>query len=92
MESFLKIIFIIKERFQDKYQERKYEKNDVISYRMNKENPTKLFMVTKGLVLVETKFGQNNMPFYSFIGEKQYFWMGNFRHEIYSNCSRKKLF
>lgn len=73
MESFFENNLYLKEKFQDKYQERKYEKNDVISYRMNKEIPTKLFIVTKGLVLVETKFGQNNMPFYSFIGKNNIF-------------------
>ena len=46
MESFFENDFYFKEKFQDKYKERKYEKNDVISYRIGKEVSNKLFIVS----------------------------------------------
>lgn len=73
MESFFENDFYFKEKFQDKYKERKYEKNDVISYRIGKEVSNKLFIVSSGVVLVETQLGQNITPFYSFVGQNNIF-------------------
>ena len=73
MESFFENDFYFKEKFQDKYKERKYEKNDVISYRIGKEVSNKLFIVSSGVVLVETQLDQNITPFYSFIGQNNIF-------------------
>ena len=73
MESFFENDFYFKEKFQDKYKERKYEKNDVISYRIGKEVSNKLFIVSSGVVLVETQLDQNITPFYSFVGQNNIF-------------------
>lgn len=73
METFFENNIYFKEKFQDKYMERNYEKNDVVSYRMGKEIPNKLVIVIQGLLLVETHFGQNSLPFYSFIGKNHIF-------------------
>lgn len=73
MESFFENDFYVKEKFQDKYKERKYEKNDVISYRIGKEVSNKLFIVSSGVVLVETQLDQNITPFYSFVGQNNIF-------------------
>lgn len=69
MDTFFENNHYFKEKFRNYYQERNYEKNDVITYRMGKEYPNKIFIVKKGLVLVETRFGYNRIPFYSFIGK-----------------------
>ena len=73
MESFFENDFYFKEKFQDKYKERKYEKNDVISYRIGKEVSNKLFIVSSGVILVETQLDQNITPFYSFVGQNNIF-------------------
>lgn len=73
MDIFLKNNLYFKDKFRKYYQERNYEKNDVISYQLGKERPDKIFIVIQGLVLVETRFGQNNIPFYSFIGKNRIF-------------------
>ena len=73
MESFFENDFYFKDKFQDKYKERKYEKNDVISYRIGKEVSNKLFIVSSGVVLVETQLDQNITPFYSFVGQNNIF-------------------
>ncbi|MDZ5759990.1 Crp/Fnr family transcriptional regulator [Carnobacterium maltaromaticum] len=73
METFFENNIYFKEKFQDKYKERKYEKNDVINYQTGGEFPNKLFIVTSGLVLIEILFSQNNRPFYSFVGKNRVF-------------------
>lgn len=73
MKTFFENNIYFKEKFPDKYKERKYEKNDVVSYQIGGEFPNKLFIVVSGLVLVETLFSQSSRPFYSFVGKNNIF-------------------
>lgn len=82
MKNFFENNLYFKEKFKDTFKEHKYKKNDVIGYQIDKEVTNTLFIVTKGLVLVETKFGESEMSFYSFIGKNHIFgWINlNVKH------------